>query len=87
MTESGMNPQEESRLLAMVKKEGGVLEGDKCPMDKCRGLLQLETRVLFSHDKDPAMFGFEVFQCDRKRCKFTGFVSKEESERIEKWRS
>jgi len=86
LSKSGMNEREEARLLALVKSTGGIQEGDKCPMDGCRGILQNETRVLFNPNVENPMFGFEVLECDRKRCKFTGFVTKQESARIKEWR-
>lgn len=86
MTEFKFSEREEQRILSLVKDDGELKAGDKCPMKGCRGILEEETRVLFNpHRKPFGMFGFTVLVCDRKKCNFPGFVNKAESQRIKKW--
>ena len=86
---------EQKRAVALVKHNGDLAVGDKCPRDECRGILVEDPVVVFNprHPTQP-MFGVSGLRCENKdrpkrskyKCDFQ-YLLKGSSEQLEKWRA
>ena len=72
---------EQKRAVALVKHNGDLAVGDKCPRDGCRGILEEDAVVLFNPKHPQKMRGLDALQCDRKKCDFRYVTHKGQKER------
>ena len=81
-----LNEREQLRCKSLLAKNNDLQEGDKCPRDDCRGILEPDSITVFNPKATPIMAGFSALRCDRKKCDFQ-YVTKEGSRKLKEWQA